>query len=60
MLEELSESVLPERREAVLLELDRLDRAVDSAWGGSVDLDLAGMSDRQGVGGPTAKGRSGV
>jgi uncharacterized membrane protein len=60
MLEELSESVLPERREAVLRELERLDRAVDDSWRETVDLDLAGMSDRQGVGGPSARRSSGV
>jgi uncharacterized membrane protein len=54
MLEELAESVLPERREAVLHELARLDGAVSAEWGDTVDLDLAGRSDRQGVGGPSA------
>ena len=53
MLEELSESVLPERREAVLRELERLDRAVASKWGETVDVDLALRPDRQGVGGPS-------
>jgi uncharacterized membrane protein len=56
MLDELSESVLPERREAVLRELERLDEAVASKWGDTVDLDLAGRSDRQGIGGPSAGG----
>jgi uncharacterized membrane protein len=55
MLDELSESVLPERREAVLRELERLDEAVAARWGSSVDLDLAGRSDRQGIGGPTGR-----
>jgi len=53
MLEELGESVLPERRGAVLDELGRLDAVVASTWGGTVDADLAGLSDRQGIGGPT-------
>jgi hypothetical protein len=53
MLGELSESVLPERREAVLHELARLDGTVATKWGDTVDLDLAGRSDRQGVGGPS-------
>jgi uncharacterized membrane protein len=53
MLEELGESVLPERRGAVLDELVRLDAAVASKWGGTVDLDLAVLADRQGVGGPS-------
>ena len=55
MLEELSESVLPERREAVLRELQRLDDAVEGKWARTVDLDLAGASDRQGIGGPSAR-----
>jgi uncharacterized membrane protein len=55
MLEELSDAVLPERREAVLKELARLDDAVSARWGRTVDLDLAGVSDRQGVGGPSAR-----
>jgi uncharacterized membrane protein len=54
MLEELADSVLPERRDAVLAELERLDKTVAARWGGTVDLDLAGISDRQGVGGPAA------
>jgi uncharacterized membrane protein len=53
MLEELGQSVLPERRSAVLDELVRLDAAVASKWSGSVDLDLAAIADRQGVGGPS-------
>jgi uncharacterized membrane protein len=56
MLEELAESVLPERREAVLRELARLDEAVAERWRSTADLDLAGLADRQGVGGP-ASGR---
>jgi uncharacterized membrane protein len=55
MLEELGESVLPERRGAVLDELVRLDAAVASKWGGTVDLDLAAIADRQGVGGPSPR-----
>ncbi|HEX4747792.1 MAG TPA: DUF2254 domain-containing protein [Gaiellaceae bacterium] len=53
MLEELAESVLPERREAVLRELERLDATVQEHWGATVDLDLAGRVDRQGIGGPS-------
>jgi len=56
MLEELAEAVLPERREAVLRELQRLDDAVAAKWGGTVDLDLAGLADRQGIGGPSVSG----
>ena len=55
MLEELSEAVLPERREAVARELERLDESVAAKWGGTVDVDLAGASDRQGVGGPSGR-----
>jgi len=54
MLEELAESVLPERREAVLRELARLDEAVGERWRNTVDLDLAVVADRQGVGGPAS------
>ena len=59
MLEELSEAVLPERREAVLHELARLDAAVAEKWDGTVDLDLARLPDRQGIGGPSARGDAG-
>jgi uncharacterized membrane protein len=52
MLDELAESVLPERREAVRLERQRLEDAVAETWGASVDRDLAQASDRQGIGGP--------
>ena len=50
--------VLPERREAVLHELERLDDAVAARWGATVDVDLAGRSDRQGIGGPSATSAS--
>ena len=43
------------RREAVLRELERLDDAVAARWGSTVDVDLAGRSDRQGIGGPTGR-----
>ena len=56
MLEELADSVLLERREAVVLELERLDDAVAREWGQTVDIDLAGRADRQGIGGPSARG----
>ena len=56
MLEELADSVLLERREAVVLELERLDHAVAREWGQTVDIDLAGRADRQGIGGPSARG----
>jgi uncharacterized membrane protein len=53
MLESLGEAVLPERRAAVLDELVRLDAAVAARWGETVDADLAGAADRQGIGGPS-------
>jgi uncharacterized membrane protein len=52
LLEELRESVLPERRAAVERELARLDATVASGFGHTVDLDLAKAPDRQGLGGP--------
>ena len=56
LLEELAESVLPERREAVRRELERLDESVAAHWASTADVDLAGHSDRQGIGGPSADG----
>ena len=56
MLEELAEAVLPERREDMLRELRRLDDAVAATWSATVDLDLAGLADRQGIGGPSVRG----
>jgi uncharacterized membrane protein len=56
LLEALAEAVLPERRDEVLRELERLDAAVSARWGDTVDLDLAGGADRQGIGGPSARG----
>ncbi len=54
MLESLGGAVLPERRAGVLDELVRLDAVVAARWGKSVDGDLAGTADRQGIGGPYA------
>ncbi len=51
VLEELRESVLVERRAAVDAELARLDATVAASFGGTVDLDLAGIADPQGIGG---------
>ncbi len=51
MLEALLGSVLPEYAEAVSRELERLDATIEERFGGSVDLDLARVSDRQGIGG---------
>jgi uncharacterized membrane protein len=53
LLEELRESVLPDRRAAVDSELARLDDMVGRRFGGTVDLDLASLADRQGIGGST-------
>ena len=54
MLEELHDSVLPERRAAIEDELVRLDAMLAAHWSDSVDLDRASIADRQGIGGPTA------
>jgi uncharacterized membrane protein len=54
VLEELRESVLPERRAAVDAELARLDATVARHFDGTVDLDLATAADPQGIGGPTS------
>ena len=51
VLEELRESVLPERRAAVDEELARLAATVSRGFGGTVDLDLADAPDPQGIGG---------
>jgi uncharacterized membrane protein len=52
LLEELRETVRPEQRAAVEEELRRLDATVADGWRDSVDLDRAGVADRQGIGGP--------
>ena len=52
MLEALSESVHPDHRGAIDNQLERLDATVAEHWRNSPDLDLAGRSDRQGIGGP--------
>ncbi len=51
MLEELRDDVRPEHRPAVENQLARLDATVASSFGQSVDLDLAGIADPQGIGG---------
>jgi len=56
LLEELGQGVSPEHRPAVERELERLDAVLEERWGPTVDLRLAGVSDRQGIGGPTAPG----
>jgi uncharacterized membrane protein len=55
MLVELEAAVRSERRAAVRNELERLDAAIASKWEGTVDLELASVSDRQGIGGPSAR-----
>jgi uncharacterized membrane protein len=59
LLGELRETVRPEHRAAVEDELRRLEATVVQAWGDSIDLDLAGERDRQGIGGPSAGAVSG-
>jgi hypothetical protein len=54
MLLELHDTVLPEHREAIEAELERLAVTVELNFGGSVDFDRAATPDRQGIGGPTA------
>ena len=54
MLLELRELVLPEYVPAVERELARLERTARQSFGDSVDLELAGTCDRQGIGGPRA------
>ena len=56
LLEELELNVRPEHRPAVEHELERLDAVLEERWGTSVDLGRAGVSDRQGIGGPTPSG----
>jgi uncharacterized membrane protein len=57
VLEELQESVLPDRRAAVDGELDRLEQTAVQSFAGTVDLDLASAADPQGIGGPGARRR---
>jgi uncharacterized membrane protein len=51
-LESLREEVHPAHRAAVEDQLVRLDATVAEHWQQSPDVDLAGGSDRQGIGGP--------
>jgi hypothetical protein len=57
MLLELHDTVLPEHREAIEAELERLAVTVELNFGDSVDFDRAATPDRQGIGGPTASAR---
>jgi uncharacterized membrane protein len=52
LLLRLQEHVLPEHRAAVDEELTRLDATMRERFGEGVDLDLAQVPDRQGLGGP--------
>jgi uncharacterized membrane protein len=52
LLEALAASVLPEHVAAVEEELRRLDATIAAHFTGSIDLDRASASDRQGLGGP--------
>jgi uncharacterized membrane protein len=54
LLEEVHETVSPENREAVERELERLDSTVEGSWHTSIDRDLVGPPDGQGIGGPVA------
>jgi len=56
LLEELEQSVRPEHRLPVEQELERLDAVLEERWGATVDHARAGVSDRQGIGGPTSPG----
>ena len=58
LLEELRESVLPERRAAVDDELARLRSTVTRSFGETEDFDLAAAPDRQGIGGRTERSPS--
>jgi uncharacterized membrane protein len=53
-LEELEASVLPEYRQAVAVQLDRLQATVEAAFAGSPDAVHVHQPDRQGIGGPPA------
>jgi uncharacterized membrane protein len=52
MFEALRDSVHAENRAAVEGQLVRLDATVEEHWRGTPDHDLAGIGDRQGIGGP--------
>jgi uncharacterized membrane protein len=54
MLEDLRQSVRSEYRPAVDVEMAKLDATLAMSFAGSGDEGAAGMSDRQGIGGPAA------
>jgi uncharacterized membrane protein len=57
MLLELHDTVLPEHRDVIEAELERLAVTVEHNFGASVDFDRASTPDGQGIGGPTASAR---
>jgi len=52
VLEKLLQEVRPEHRDAVKAQIARLDATVAAGFADSIDLDWAGIADRQGMGGP--------
>jgi uncharacterized membrane protein len=60
LLEDLRESVLPEDRPAIDVELDRLDATVARTFGGTEDVVSAGIADRQGIGHPEDRSMNGA
>ena len=57
MRRELHDPFLPDHRDAIEAELERLAVTVELNFGHSVDFDRAATPDRQGIGGPTASAR---
>ena len=60
VLEELRASVLPEHRGAVDAELHKLEASVAESFPAEADRALAGVSDRQGIGGPARDAARGM
>ncbi len=54
LLEELRDGIPEHLRTPIEAELVRLDATLERHWSDSVDLDLARIADRQGIGGPSA------
>jgi uncharacterized membrane protein len=52
ILDGLLRDVRPEHRDAVKTQIARLDATVAAGFADSIDLDWAGIADRQGMGGP--------
>lgn len=53
MLDDLRSHVLPQYRAAVDEEMKRLQSSVEAGFGEKIDLDLALLPDREGIGGPS-------